>query len=132
MSPQAFVDSVVGDFPTVVSEMIVKMTTQKLPTALVAQLTVESLRTPPLAASRMLQDHMAIDWRDQLGRIDLPMLICAGENDPQAPGDAATASAALMRRARVARFSDRGHCPFIEEPGAFNHALETFMAESGT
>jgi non-heme chloroperoxidase len=127
--PQAFIDSVVADYPTVVSEMIVNMTHQKLPAALVAQLTEESLRTPPLAASRMLQDHMNIDWRDQLARIDRAVLICAGEQDPQAPVDAATASAALMQRASVARFANSGHCPFIEEVAAFNQALETFMRQ---
>jgi non-heme chloroperoxidase len=130
LPPQVFIDSVVTDYPKVVSEMIVNMTHQKLPAALIAQLTQESLHTPPLAAARMLEDHMNIDWRDQLGRIDRPVLICAGENDPQAPVDAAMASAALMRRASVARFSKSGHCPFIEEPGAFNHALELFMLGS--
>ncbi len=124
--PQAFIDSVVADYPKVVSEMIVNMTHQKLPGDLVKMLTEESLRTPPLAASRMLQDHMNIDWRDQLGRIDRPVLICAGEKDPQAPVDAAAASAALMQNARVARFANSGHCPFIEEPAAFNRALAEF------
>jgi pimeloyl-ACP methyl ester carboxylesterase len=126
--PQAFIDSVVDDYPKVVSEMIVNMTHQKLPADLVAQFTAESLRTPPLAASRMLQDHMNVDWRDQLSRIDVPVLICAGEQDPQAPVDAAVASAALMRNARVARFAQSGHCPFIEEPAAFNRELEDFVA----
>jgi pimeloyl-ACP methyl ester carboxylesterase len=76
----------------------------------------------------MLQDHMNVDWRDQLGRIDRPVLICAGEKDPQAPVDAAAASAALMQNARVARFANSGHCPFIEEPAAFNRALAEFVS----
>lgn len=127
--PQAFIDSVTADYPKVVSEMIVNMTHQKLPASFVAQRTEESLHTPPLAASRMLQDHMNVDWRDQLGRIDRPVLICAGEKDPQAPVDAATASAALMQDAAVARFANSGHCPFIEEAAEFNRALEAFMLE---
>lgn len=130
--PQAFIDSVVADYPKVVSEMIVNMTHQKLPATLVRTLTEESLRTPPLAASRMLQDHMNIDWRDQIGRIDRPVLICAGEQDPQAPVDAATASAAMMQKASVARFAQSGHCPFIEEAPAFNASLAAFMAANET
>jgi pimeloyl-ACP methyl ester carboxylesterase len=128
--PQAFIDSVVADYPKVVSEMIVNMTHQTLPADLVAMLTEESLRTPPIAASRMLEDHMNADWRDQIGRIDRPVLICAGEKDPQAPVDAATASAAMMQRASVARFANSGHCPFIEEAAAFNASLAAFMAAS--
>ncbi len=126
--PQAFIDSVVADYGKVVSNMIVDMTHQKLPPDFVKARTLESLRTPPIAASRMLQDHMNIDWRDFLPRIDVPVLICAGEQDPQAPVAAAEASAALMPRARVARFPNSGHCPFIEEPTTFNRALEQFMA----
>ena len=125
--PQAFIDSVVADYAKVVSEMIVSMTHQKLPPERVAVLTAESLRTPPLAAARMLQDHMNVDWRDQLGRIDRPVLICAGEHDPQAPVEAAEATAALMPDASVARFPESGHCPFIEEAAAFNRALEAFI-----
>jgi len=127
--PQAFIDSVVADYAKVVTSMIVDMTHQKLPADFVAARTRESLKTPPIAASRMLQDHMNVDWRDFLPRIDVPVLICAGEQDPQAPVGAAEASAALMPHGRVARFAKSGHCPFIEEPAAFNRALEEFLAE---
>ncbi len=127
--PQAFIDSVVDDFAKVVSNMIVDMTHKRLPADFVKARTAESLKTPPIAASRMLQDHMNIDWRDFLPKIDVPVLICAGEQDPQAPVGAADASAALIPRSRVARFAESGHCPFIEEPDAFNEALETFLKD---
>lgn len=126
--PQAFIDSVVDDYAKVVTNMIVDMTHQVLPADFVAARTAESLKTPPLAASRMLQDHMNVDWRDFLPKIDVPVLICAGAEDPQAPIGAARASAALMQRATVREFAVSGHCPFIEEPSAFNHALEVFLA----
>jgi pimeloyl-ACP methyl ester carboxylesterase len=130
--PQAFIDSVVTDYAKVVSSMIVDMTHRKLPAEFVAARTRESLKTPPIAAARMLQDHMNVDWRDFLPRIDVPVLICAGEQDPQAPVGAAEASAALLPRGRVARFANSGHCPFIEEPEAFNRVLEEFMAAEQT
>jgi pimeloyl-ACP methyl ester carboxylesterase len=125
--PQAFIDSVVADYAKVVSNMIVDMTHKKLPADFVKARTAESLKTPPIAASRMLQDHMNLDWRDFLPKIDIPVLICAGEQDPQAPVGAAEASAALMQRASVVRFPESGHCPFIEEPELFNQALSRFM-----
>jgi pimeloyl-ACP methyl ester carboxylesterase len=44
---------------------------------------------------------------------------------------AAEASAALLPRASVARFPESGHCPFIEEPEAFNRALAQLMRDGG-
>jgi len=126
--PQPFIDSVVADYPKVVSNMIVDMTHQKLDAESVAAFTRESLRTPPVAAARMLQDHMNVDWRDMLPSIKIPVLICAGGKDPQAPAAAAEASAALMPNAKVATFAKSGHCPFIEEPDAFNRALRDFVS----
>jgi non-heme chloroperoxidase len=126
--PQPFIDSVVADYPKVVSNMIVDMTHQKLDPDFVKERTEESLRTPPLAAARMLQDHMNIDWRDLLPKIEVPVLICAGGRDPQAPAESAEASAKLIPKARVISFSASGHCPFVEEPEEFNHALHEFCA----
>jgi pimeloyl-ACP methyl ester carboxylesterase len=74
---------------------------------------------------------MNLDWRDFLPTIDVPVLICAGEQDPQAPIGAANASAALMKHASVAQFPESGHCPFIEEPDAFNRAVDQFMRAAG-
>jgi len=128
--PQAFIDNVVADYAKVVSNMIVDMTHKKLPADFVKARTAESLTTPPIAASRMLQDHMNLDWRDFLPKITVPVLICAGEQDPQAPVGAAEASAALLPKARVARFAESGHCPFIEEPEAFNRVLTDFLASA--
>jgi peroxiredoxin len=126
--PQPFIDSVVEDYPKVVSNMIVDMTHKKLDPALVKSLTEESLKIPPIAAARMLEDHMNVDWRDLLPLIDRPVLIAAGAVDPQAPAPAADAAARLMPDARVAVFAESGHCPFIEEPEAFNHAVEAFLS----
>ena len=56
--PRLFIDSVVADYPKVVSNMIVDMTHKKLDPALIKSLTEESLKVPPIAAARMLQDHM--------------------------------------------------------------------------
>ncbi|MCB9993498.1 MAG: alpha/beta hydrolase [Hyphomicrobiaceae bacterium] len=124
--PQEFIDSVVGDYPNVVSNMIVDMTHQVLPDDFVQARTEESLKTPPIAASRMLQDHMNIDWRDFVPKIDVPVLICAGAEDPQAPIGAANATAELLPDAQVLRFEKSGHCAFIEEPEDFNRGLAAF------
>jgi pimeloyl-ACP methyl ester carboxylesterase len=126
VAPQPFIDSVATDYPKVVSNMIVDMTHQKLDPGFVKKRTEESLRTPPIAAARMLQDHMNVDWRDFLPKIRVPVLICAGGEDPQAPAAAAEASAALMPNAKVVSFAKSGHCPFIEEPQEFNRALGDF------
>jgi non-heme chloroperoxidase len=127
--PQQFIDSVVADYPSVVRAMIPDMTHRVLSSEFVASRIEESLRTPPVAAARMLEDHMSIDWRDMLPKIDLPVLICAGEHDEQAPIASAEAAAKLIRRSTIVRFADSGHCPFAEEPAAFNRALEAFLEE---
>jgi non-heme chloroperoxidase len=126
--PQDFIASVAAGYPDVVKAMIPEMTHQKLAPGTIARLTEESLRTPALAAARMLEDHMNIDWRDILPRIQLPVLICAGEKDAQAPPASADAAAALLPRATVVKFAESGHCPFIEEPQKFNRAIEDFLA----
>jgi len=71
---------------------------------------------------------MNIDWRDLLPFIDRPALIAVGAKDPQAPAPAADASAKLMPDARVTVFAESGHCPFIEEPEAFNREVDAFLA----
>jgi non-heme chloroperoxidase len=126
--PQQFIDSVLADYASVVTNMIPNMMHKKLDPAVVKSLTEESLKVPPIAAARMLHDHMNIDWRDFLPFIDRPALIVVGAHDPQAPVEAANASAALMPSARVAVSPESGHCPFIEEPETFNRELEAFLA----
>ena len=91
--------------------MIFDMTHRKLDPNTVARLTEESLRTPPVAAARMLEGHMNVDWCDMLPTIDVPVLIGAGDHDPQAPAAAADAAAALIPRTTVMRFAHSGHCP---------------------
>jgi len=127
--PQQFIDSVVADYPSVVRAMIPGMSHRVLSPKFVASRTLESLRTPAIAAARMLEDHMSIDWRDMLPRIELPVLICAGEHDEQAPAASAEAGAKLIRKSTMVRFASSGHCPFVEEPAAFNCALEAFLQE---
>ena len=118
-----------GNYRSVISNMIVDMTHRKLDPDTVARLTEESLRTPPVAAARMLEGHMNVDWCDMLPTIDVPVLIGAGDHDP--PAAAADAAAALIPRATVMGFAHSGHCPFIKEPEEFNRALETFLHAIG-
>ena len=126
LPPQTFLDTVVADYTGVVSTMIVDMTHRTLDPGLISELTRLSLNTPPLAAARMLEDHMYVDLRDQLPRIDVPVLICAGAFDPQAPLEASQASADLIPDATLVTFDDSGHCVFIEQPEEFNEVLVAF------
>ena len=58
----------------------------------------------------------------------LPVLFVHGEHDPM-PLRAAEETAALLADARVEPIADAAHFPWVEQPPAFRHAVEAFLAE---
>lgn len=88
----------------------------------------EILRVPPAIASTILVDQTLRDYREFLARIDVPALVLFGEDAKLMSPDAGRYIADRIPGARLQTFPRSSHCPFLEEPDAFNAALEEFVA----
>ncbi|KAI8961798.1 alpha/beta-hydrolase [Daldinia sp. FL1419] len=90
----------------------------------------QQLKMAPEHAAALLADHAAIDWRDVLPRIDVPVLIFAGEGNVSPTPAAANWMAKQVKngRAEIFKKEERGsHFLFLENPEKFNRVLEEFM-----
>lgn len=77
-----------------------------------------------------LEALLSYSYRDQLSRIEIPVLIVWGRNDMLVPrGDAREYEELIGSNARRVMFEDTGHVPMIERPNAFNALVEEFLAE---
>jgi pimeloyl-ACP methyl ester carboxylesterase len=80
-----------------------------------------------IPALEALLDH---SYRDQLERIEVPVLVVWGENDMLVPAeDAAEYEELIGANARREVFADTGHLPMVERPTRFNELLAGFIAE---
>ena len=69
-------------------------------------------------------------FREELPRIDVPVLIVWGRNDMLVPrGDAREFEELIGSNARRVVFEETGHVPMIERPNAFNALVADFVAE---
>jgi pimeloyl-ACP methyl ester carboxylesterase len=77
-------------------------------------------------ALQALLDH---SYRDQLARIEVPVLVVWGTNDMLVPrGDAREYVELIGANARREMFQDTGHLPMLERPSRFNRLLAEFVA----
>lgn len=70
------------------------------------------------------------DCRDALGRIAMPALVLAGALDTLAPAAGMERMASRIPGAQYVVLAGVGHLAFLEQPQAFNAALERFMRET--
>jgi len=113
---------------------------QSDPDALVDQLMTSMFREPPAepTASRLadeisrvrppirtaiLFDQTLRDYRETLPAVDVPALVCAGEDDGLISTAGVEYVADRMPRTEFERFEESGHCPFLEEPDRFNERV---------
>lgn len=87
----------------------------------------EISRVPPAIKSAILFDQSVRDYRDVLGDVDVPTLVCVGEDGTLVDPDGVTYVADHTPDATVERFADSSHCPFLEEPERFNDVLTEFV-----
>jgi len=71
---------------------------------------------------------VTFDRRDALAGIRTPTLVLAGEHDTNAPADMMQRMAGKIRKAEYVCLPAVGHLANLENPGAFNAALERFLA----
>jgi pimeloyl-ACP methyl ester carboxylesterase len=77
-------------------------------------------------------DFEACDYFDRMndiGRIDLPMLIVCGEDDALTPVKYSQYMKQKIRNARIVVIPDAGHSVMLERPEELNEALRSFLAE---
>lgn len=61
-------------------------------------------------------------------KLDLPVVLLTGEQDLIAPADEARDVAGLIPGAGFIEMADAGHLPNLENPAAFNQALDDLLA----
>jgi non-heme chloroperoxidase len=86
------------------------------------------MQTSP-RADASLADLGQIDHRDALPSVKIPTLVCSGDHDAIVDPAVAAVCAELLPNARLLRFADSGHAPFLDERERFNSALLSFAAD---
>jgi pimeloyl-ACP methyl ester carboxylesterase len=129
MDPVAFQSLIMADHEGVVRQVITDLLLTAPPSDEVETMVRNTMLTPPLAGARMLEDHGVIDWRDMLHTVTIPVLVCVGRYDRNAPLPAAEYVAEAVPNGQLAIFEKSAHAPFYEEPEEFNRVLEAFLAE---
>ena len=86
------------------------------------------LAAPP-AAVAAAQRGMAerLDRQELLGRLRVPTLVVAGEDDALIPAEESRRMAAAIPGAALAMVPGAGHLVSLEQPEAFNRALARFL-----
>jgi len=87
----------------------------------------ESSKLPTGPLSAILFDQTVQDYRDVLGAIEIPTLICWGRHDQLLPVSGAPYMHEHIRDSRLELFEDSGHCPFLEEADRFNQVVQDFL-----
>ncbi len=87
----------------------------------------EISRVPPSIKSAILFDQTIRDYREILLKVDVPTLVCLGEDEKFVPPDGVEYAAEHMPNSELIRFENSGHCPFIEEFSRFNRVLKDFI-----
>lgn len=71
---------------------------------------------------------VTFDRRAALAALRVPTLVVAGEQDTNAPAEMMQRMAGKIRKAEYVCLAAAGHLANLENPGAFNAALERFLA----
>ena len=83
--------------------------------------------TPDSTYRDSVQALTGFDGRDALGRIAVPALVLSGALDTAAPPSGMERMAARIPGAHYATLPGAGHLAYLEQPGAFNAAVQRFL-----
>jgi len=84
---------------------------------------------PPDAFERQFAACLKHDTCDRLGRISVPTLIMAGDDDPLLPPEHSFMLQERIPEAELYLFSGCRHCFFIEEANRFNQKVISFLTK---
>jgi 3-oxoadipate enol-lactonase len=110
--------------PTVVEVLVAKSATATARQRLHAS--IEALRVEPY--KQALQAITTTDFRAVLPHINVPTLVIVGDEDVVTPPADAEFLTRAIRGAKLVTIPGAGHLTNIEQPEAFNAALETFLS----
>jgi non-heme chloroperoxidase len=96
-------------------------------TGAVAVFVEELTKVPPAIGTSILVDQTFRDYRSFLPQIQVPTLVAFGADDKATNPAAGQWIAEAVPGARLRIFDHSSHCPFFEEPDAFNQSLEEFV-----
>jgi len=92
-----------------------------------ALLVGEVTKVPPAIGTSILVDQTLRDYRGFLAEVRVPTLVAFGGDDKATSPEAGRWIADRIRGARLAVFDRSSHCPFLEEPEAFDAELSAFV-----
>lgn len=87
------------------------------------------IRTPVAGYVDACHALAATDLTETTRRLDLPVLVIAGDQDGSSPPELVGATAALIPGARFETIADAGHLPCVEQPQAYAAMLGAFIKE---
>ena len=116
------------------AEMIVRLFGEegRRDPALLSRVFAMMVATPPQGAAAALRGRAERpDYSRLIGSIEVPCLVCVGDEDTYTPVAVAEELAGLLPDARLVTLAGIGHLPNLEAPAAFNEAVRAFLAENG-
>jgi non-heme chloroperoxidase len=98
-----------------------------IPAREMASLVAQSMKTPPAVGIAMLvQDLFTRDRRPYLRRFDRPTLVIVSDRNPLMTEEKRMTE--RLPNGRFVAIPHAAHAVFFDQPAAFDHALEAFMA----
>lgn len=114
--------------PEALAQLFIDEMLKEEPDPGVEQLLFDEIsRVPPSIKSAILFDQSMRDYRDALQAVDVPSLVCLGEDEQLLETGGVEYAAEQMSDATLERFPNSGHCPFLEETERFNRVLRRFV-----
>jgi len=86
----------------------------------------ESMLTPTGVMVAFWTSMVAHDWREQLPRTPVPVLLCYGAGSALYPTKLRDYLAERVPNSSLVVFEESGHAPFWEEPEKFNQEVARF------
>jgi len=87
----------------------------------------EISRVPPGIKSAILFDQSVRDYRPVVDQVDVPTLVCVGEDETLLETDGVEYIAEHTPDAELEWFTTSSHCPFLEEPERFDSVFSEFI-----
>jgi len=115
------------DYPAVVGQLLELMFKSPPAPQDADWLTREISSIDAASASAIFFDQTMRDYRSVLPAIDVPTLVCMGGDEKLVPVAAGQYICDQLQQAELAIFAESCHCPFLEEPEAFNQRLASFI-----
>jgi pimeloyl-ACP methyl ester carboxylesterase len=101
---------------------------ERPPEEIIDEMYAEMMKTPTDVTIATWQEFCDNDFRDVVGKINIPTLLVYAEQSAIFPGDVGAWMHERIPDSELVVFENSSHCPFWEEPERFNRELATFVA----